>query len=165
MTRNSLEEEWPALGPPKQGLTTKAAETWKSKRDLNVPEVWESTTLKGPWTKATTDQIEKDRLFAKNLQDSEYTQLNEYNQNEDDNYNPAEQNEETYEENDEDNFNPAEQEEETYEENDENNYNPAVQNEETSKKNKILFDSHHQIERLLKPYRSEPSTTRDFPHG
>ena len=37
-------------------------------------EVWESTTLKGPWildeqTKATADQIENDRLFIESLQD------------------------------------------------------------------------------------------------
>jgi len=112
MTKNTLEEECPALGSPGQGLTTEAPKTWRSKRVSNVPEVWESTTLKGPWIKATADQIENDRLFAKSLPNSEYTQLSEYD------------------------------------ENDEDNYNPAEQEEVTNKKNEILFDGHHQIERL-----------------
>ena len=130
MTKNSLEEGWTALGSPEQGLTTKAPKTWRSKRDSNVPEVWESTSLKGPWildekSKATANQIENDRLFAENLQASEYTQLSEYD------------------ENDEDNQNPAEQE---YEENDEDNYNPEEQEEETNEKYEISFDGHHEIE-------------------
>ena len=83
-------------------------------------EVWESTTLKGPWildeqTKATADQIENDRLFVESLQDSEYTQLSEYLE---------------YDENDEDNFNPEEQE------------------EQTNEKNEILFDGHLEASRV-----------------
>ena len=56
ITKNTLEEEWPALGSPEQGLT-----------------------IKGPdeRSKATADQLENDRLFAENLQDSEYTQFSE----------------------------------------------------------------------------------------
>ena len=136
MTKNSLDEEWPVLGSPGQGLTTKALKTLSSKRDSNVPEVWESTTLKGPWildekSKATADQIENDRLFAENLQDSEYTQLSEYLE---------------YDENDEDNYNPAEQNEGTYEENDEDNYNPEEQEEQTNEKNEISFDGHGHLE-------------------
>ena len=133
MRKNSLEEEWPALRSPEQGLTSKA---WRSKRDSNVPEVWESTTLKAGHSildeksKAMADQIENDRLLAKKLKDSEYTQLSEYDENDEYNYNPAEQNEETYEEIDE------------------NNYNVAEQEEETNKKNEISFDGHHQKERL-----------------
>ena len=151
MTKNSSEEEWPTLGSPEQGLT-KAPKTWRSKRDSNVLEVWESTTLQGPCildekSKATADQLENERLFAENLQDSEYTQLTENDENDKDNYNPAaEQNEETYEENDEDNYSPAEQEEETYEDNDEDSYNPEEQGEETKEKNEISFDGHHDIE-------------------
>ena len=133
MTKN-LEEEWPALRSPEQRLTAKAPKTWRSKRDSNVPEVWESTTLQGPWildekSKATTDQIENDKLFAENLQDSEYTQLSENEENNEDNYNPA-----------------AEQNEETYEDNDEDNNNPEEQGEETKEKNEISFDGYHDIE-------------------
>ena len=132
MTKNSSEEEWPTLGSPEQGLT-KAPKTWRSKRDSNVLEVWESTTVQGPWildekSKATADQLENERLFAENLQDSEYTQLTEND------------------ENDEDNYSPAEQEEETYEDNDEDSYNPEEQGEETKEKNEISFDGHHDIE-------------------
>ena len=150
MTKNSLKEEWPALGSPEEGLTTKAPKTWRSKRDSKVTEVWESTTLRGSWildekSKATADQIENDRLFAENLQgSSEYTQLSEHDENDEEklNYNPAEQD---YEENDEDNYNPVDQNEETNEDNDEDNYNPEEQKEETNGKNKISF-GHQEIE-------------------
>ena len=122
----------------------------KLKRDSNVTEVWESTTLRGSWildeeSKATADQIENDRLFAENLQgSSEYTQLSEHEENDEEklNYNPAEQD---YEENDEDNYNPVDQNEETNEDNDEDNYNPEEQKEETNGKNKISF-GHQEIE-------------------
>lgn len=92
-----------------------------------MPEVRESTTLQGPWildekSKAKADQIENDRLFAENLQDSEYSQLSENDENNEDNYNSA-----------------AEQSEETYEDNDEDNYNPEEQGEETKEKNEISF--------------------------
>ena len=99
-----MEEEWPALGSPEQRLT-----------------------IKGPdeKSKATSDQIENDRLFAENLQGSEYTQFSEYEDKDEDNYN---------------------QEGETYEDNDGDNYNPEVQEEETNEKNEISFDGHPEIE-------------------
>lgn len=122
-----MEEEWPALGSRERVLTAKAPKTWWSKRDSNVPEVRESTTLQGPRildekSKAKADQIENDRLFTENLQDSEYSQLSENDENDEDNYNSA-----------------AEQNEETYEDNDEDNYNPEEQGEETKEKNEISF--------------------------
>ena len=113
ITKNALEEEWPALGSPEQGLT-----------------------IKGPdeRSKATADQLENDRLFAENLQDSEYTQFSEYDENDEDNYNPEEQNEKTSGENEEDNYN---QEEESYDDNDGDNCNPEEQEEETNEKNEF----------------------------
>lgn len=92
-----------------------------------MPEVRESTTLQGPRildekSKAKADQIENDRLFAENLQDSGYSQLSENDENDEDNYNSA-----------------AEQNEETYEDNNEDNYNPEEQGEETKEKNEISF--------------------------
>ena len=117
-----MEEEWPALGSPEQGLT-----------------------IKGPdeRSKATADQLENDRLFAENLQDSEYTQFSEYDENDEDNYNPEEQNEKTSGENEENNYN---QEEESYDDNDGDNCNPEEQEEETNEKNEFSFDGHHEIE-------------------
>ena len=119
MTKDSLEEEWPGLSP-EQGLTNKSPKTWRQKCDSNVPEAWESTTQKEPWisdekSKVTADQIGNDKVFAENLQASEYAQLIGRDENDEDNYNLEQQEEETYEENDEDNYNPAEQEDETYE--------------------------------------------------
>ena len=113
ITKNTLEEEWPALGSPEQGLT-----------------------IKGPdeRSKATADQLENDRLFAENLQDSEYTQFSEQDENDEDNYNPEEQNEKTSGENEEDNYN---QEEESYDDNDGDNCNPEEQEEETNGKNEF----------------------------
>ena len=86
-----------------------------------MPEVWESITQKESWisdekSKVTADQIENDKVFAENLQASEYAQLIGRDENDEDNYNLAEQEEETSdEENDENNYNPVEKESETYE--------------------------------------------------
>lgn len=83
-----------------------SAKTWRPKLGSNVPEVWESTTQKGPWifdekSKATGDQlqIENDKLFEENLQASDHSQFNDYDENDEDNYNPAEQKKKTYEKN------------------------------------------------------------------
>ena len=140
MTKNSLEEEWPALSP-EQELTNIAPKTWRPKRDSNVPEVWESTTQKESWisdekSKVTADQIENDKVFAENLQASEYAQLIGRDENDEDNYNLAKQ--------------------ETYEENDENNYNPAEQKGETYEKKEISIDGHQESELIRIEKRRAP---------
>ena len=81
-----------------------------------MPDVCESTILKGPWILdetdekflATADRIENDRLFAEHLQDSQYSQhiMTRTTKIITCNYNPAVQEKETYEDNDGDNYNP-----------------------------------------------------------